>query len=174
MTVALTDASPVDPALSDHGRTPALYKGHAAIVITGADDSTNLAVFSAKRQPARRQGPGANRAREVLAHIASVSIVSRNGRFGGVRTGNVHFSAHAGITGIYAPGVRFAGPVNIGNITAFAGAEPVFRLGFTRDTHVVGGDLVQPNGRTLNVSGVSRLRFVKGQRSTAAPPSPTE
>jgi hypothetical protein len=174
MTISLADASPVDPALSDHRRRSALYQGHASVVITGADDSTNLAIFSAKRQPVRRQGPGANRAREGLAHIALVSIASRNGRFGGVRTGNVHFSAHAGITGIHAPGVRFAGPVNIGNITAFASAEPVFQLGFARDTHVVGGDLVQPNGRTLNVSGVSRLRFVKGQRSTAAPPSPTE
>jgi hypothetical protein len=174
MTINLAGEGSIEPMLSTRGRGPNYYRGHATVTISGADDSTNLAIFAARRQPARGRGASANRGRDGMAHLASVSIASRNGRFGGVRTGNVHFSAHAGITGIHAPGVRFAGPVNIGNITAFASAEPVFQLGFAQDTHVVGGDLVQPNGRTLNVSGVTRLRFVKGQRSTAAPPSPTE
>lgn len=167
MTVNLAAATPVEPPKRDVGRRAAYLKGHATVTIKDADESTHLAIFSAWRRPApNNRGERTDGISKGLAHVASISIASRNDRFGSVRTGNVHFSAQSGITGIDAPGVRFSGPVNIGNISAFASAQPVFQLGFARDTRVVGGDLFQPNGRPVNVAGVWRLRFVAGRTAS--------
>ncbi|MBI4625848.1 MAG: hypothetical protein HY736_21830 [Verrucomicrobia bacterium] len=169
ITINLAVTSPAEPRLRDRSSGIVFLKGHASFSITGADDSTNLAIFSARRQPPSDRGPGVMRPGDGLAHIASLSIASRNGRFGAVRTGNVQYSADSGITGIYAPDVRFAGPVNIGNIDARGDALPVFRLGFARDTRVVGGDLLQTNGRPISVNGIWRLKFVNGRTSTGVP-----
>ena len=162
LTIDLAEAKPIEPALLEHGRRVACIKGQAAIAITGADESTHLAIYSARRQPG---GPGVNRTRDGLAHIASLSIASRNGRFGGVRTGNVWFHATQGFVGILAPDVHFRGPVIIGNINASGDAAPMLQLGSAADVRVAGGNLHQANGRPLWVSGIARLQFVAGQTS---------
>ena len=113
----------------------------------------------------RGSSPGNEQPGDGIAQLAAVSIASRNNRFGSVRAGNAHFSAQSGVTGIDAPGVRFSGPVNVGNITAFEDARPVFQLGYAKNTLIVGGDLFQPNGSSVAVTGVWRLRFVAGQTS---------
>lgn len=170
MTVSLGPAIPVEPPLRKTERRVAFLKGHATVTIKDADDSTNLAIFSARRRPVvRHSATGPEPAGDGIAQLAAISITSRNGRFGGVRAGNAQFSARNGITGIDAPGVRFSGPVNIGNITAFGKARPVFHLGYARDTRIVGGDLFQPNRSPVNISGVWRLRFVAGQTSRGVP-----
>ena len=170
MTVNLGSATPVEPPLRGKERRWAFLKGHATVTIKDADDSTHLAIFSARRRPMLRgSSPGHEQPGDGIAQLAAVSIASRNNRFGSVRAGNAHFSAQSGVTGIDAPGVRFSGPVNVGDITAFENARPVFQLGYARDTRIVGGDLFQPNGSAVAVSGVWRLRFVPGQTSRGVP-----
>lgn len=170
MTVNLGSATPVEPPLRPKERRVAFLKGHATVTIKDADDSTHLAILSARRRPTRRgPAPRNEQPGDGIAQLAAVSIASRNGRFGSVRAGNAQFSARNGITGIDAPGVRFSGPVNVGDITAFGEARPVFQLGYARDTRIVGGDLFQPNRSAVAVSGVWRLRFVAGQTSRGIP-----
>ena len=48
-----------------------------------------------------------------MADVAVVAISSTNGKFGGLRAANASFFATKGLTGIYAPGIDFAGPVFI-------------------------------------------------------------
>ena len=166
MTVNLGSATPVEPPLRGKERRWAFLKWHATVTIKDADDSTNLATFAARRRPMLRgSAPGNEQPGDGIAQLAAVSIASRNNRFGSVRAGNAPFSAQSGVTGIDAPGVRFSGPVNVGNITAFEDARPVFQLGYAKNTLIVGGDLFQPNGSTVAVTGVWRLRFVAGQTS---------
>jgi hypothetical protein len=163
MTIALNAATPLDPLPRHRDRAVAYLKGSASISITGADESTNISVFAARRQPRFATDKDFRRAFDGMAQIASIAIMSQNGQFGGVRTGNVNYTAPAGTVGIHAPGVRFVGPVNIGDITAFGTATPKIELGSARDTRVIGGDLAQLNGQPIALSGVSQLRFVDGQ-----------
>ena len=168
MTVALDAPTPLEPPPRDRGRVIARLKGAASIAVTGADESTNLSVFAARRQPpfeARRAvAPGF----DGRAHVASISIASRNGRFGGVRAGNAVFSARAGVAGVSAPNVRFAGPINIGDIHAFDTAVPVLEPGFAAEARIAGGDLHQPNGQSVRVGGIERLQFVEGRTAQGA------
>ena len=165
MTIRLADAAPLFPVPRDDGRVVAFMKGGAAISITGADETTNLAVIAARRQPQSFAGSSSPVGFDGQAHVTSISIASQVGRFGAVRAGNAVFSARSGMTGVYAPDVRFSGPVNIGNIRALGDAAPTLELGFARGTHVAGGDLEQPNGQAVRVSGIWRLEFVEGRTS---------
>jgi hypothetical protein len=97
-----------------------------------------------------------------LADLAFIAIASANGKFGSVRTANTTYFADRGYTGIYAPGVWFAGPVYVGNITAFADAQPVLILGSAGDVRITGGDLSQENGKPVQVRGVAQLKFTDG------------
>lgn len=166
-------------------------KGHAGLVITGADETTNVAIFSVGRQTAfdptgawdpaqpisatnRPENNGnplfrADAAYDGVADVAYLAIASPTGRFGGVRAANAHFFASRGVTGLYAPGVRFAGPVFVGDITAFASATPMLVLGGTADLRLTGGALAQPNGRPMVVAGVDELRPTAGADSHGRP-----
>ncbi|HWL14687.1 MAG TPA: immunoglobulin domain-containing protein [Opitutus sp.] len=141
-------------------------KGRAGIVIAGADERTNVSVFSVGRYTAVNQSlfkPEVNY--DGVADMAYIAILSRNGKFGGVRAGNVRFSAARGVTGVYAPGVQFSGPVFVGGITAFSVAMPVLVTGAATDARITGGNLFQDNGRPVAVHGLSQLRFVDGTDS---------
>ncbi|ACB77577.1 glycoside hydrolase family 44 protein [Opitutus terrae] len=164
-------------------------KGHAGIVITGADERTNISVFTVGRatafdpsgqfnflQPITAANNPANNGSPLFvghdsteydghADIAFIAISSLNGKFGGVRTANTTYFARRGYTGLYAPGVAFSGPVFIGDITAFESAQPVIMLGAASDTRITGGDLSQGNGRAVRVSGLTQLRFTDGSDS---------
>ncbi|MEY4941566.1 MAG: hypothetical protein RIQ93_3301 [Verrucomicrobiota bacterium] len=166
--------------------TVAYMKGHATIVIAGADASTNISVFTVGRatavdptgafnillpisstnDPANNgsalfQGHGAT-AYDGVAGIALIAITSTNGRFGGVRTANASYFATRGVTGIYAPGVTFTGPVYVGDLSAFDAATPMLSLGSAAITQINGGDLFQQNGQPVLVSGITQLNFVAG------------
>ncbi len=100
-----------------------------------------------------------------VADVAFVAIQSANGKFGGIRTGNVNYCASQGFTGVYAPGVEFAGPINIGEVTAFDSATPVLVFGAAGTVNITGGNLAQDNGSPVAVSGITKVQFVDGQTS---------
>lgn len=161
-------------------------KGHAGIVITGADERTNVSVFtvgratafdptgafnivqpiSATNNPANNGSPlfqgHAGTTYDGVADIAFIAIVSTNGRFGGIRTSNANYIGAKGHVGIVAPGVAFSGPVFVGDISTADDASPVLLLGSAADVRVTGGDMFQASGRPVAVSGVTQLRFTAG------------
>ncbi len=144
----------------------AYMKGHAGIVITGADETTNVSVFSVGRFTA--VDPSLFKTGvtyDGVADIGYLAILSTDGKFGGVRTGNTAYFATSGITGICAPGVQFTGPVYVGDVTAYDAASPMLLLGSAADTEITGGDLWQANGQPVQVSGITQLRFVDGTTS---------
>lgn len=139
-------------------------KGHAGIVITGANETTNVSVFSVGRATEEvlvRVKDGAEL--DGTADIAFIAITSENGKFGSVRTGNVSYFAERGVTGLYAPGVVFQGVVEVGDVTAFGEAEPVLVSGSANEVRVVGGDVEQANDAAVTVSGVRRIKFAGGE-----------
>jgi hypothetical protein len=167
-TLSLVLDSPSGPAPAAKYVQPGVnyMKGHAAIIITGADETSNLAIFSVGRANAVNQGLFSNDVvYDGVADIAVVAIATTNGQFGSIRAGNVSFWATRGYTGIYAPDVAFAGPVYLGDIDARSTALPKMILGSAADVKISGGDCAQTNGRTVAVSGVTRLQFVDGSTS---------
>ncbi|HYP18234.1 MAG TPA: hypothetical protein VEQ65_13560, partial [Opitutus sp.] len=168
-------------------------KGHASIVITGATEQTNVSVFTVGRAtafdpsgtynilvaPSTTNNPANNgsplfqghaaTAYDGIADLAFIAIASANGKFGGLRTSNANYFAAKGLTGVYAPGVAFQGPVFIGDITAFDAAKPVLVLGSAADARITGGDLLQTNGQPVQVSGLSQLKFTAGGDSHGNP-----
>ena len=141
-------------------------KGHASIVVTGADETTNLSVFSVGRSTAINQALfRSDVTYDGFADIASIAILSANGKFGGLRTANASYLATDGITGIYAPGVQFTGPVYVGDIGASATAAPMLILGSATDVRITGGDLTQANSRPVVVGGITQLQFTAGTTS---------
>lgn len=165
LSLVLTETSP--PARpAKYNQDVSYMKGHAGIVITGADENTNVSVFTVGRKTAVNPAlfpPGMDY--DGIADIAFIAIASTNGKFGGVRTGNANYFAADGVTGIYAPGVAFHGPVYVGNITAHDAAMPVLKFGASGDVQITGGDLWQANGRPVEVGGLTRLQFSDGTDS---------
>jgi hypothetical protein len=161
-------------------------------VITGADERTNLSIFTVGRatavdptgafnllqpissanNPANNGSPlfvgHASTTYDGVADVSFVAISSASGKFGGVRTANANYLASQGFAGICAPGVQFMGPVYVGDINASDAASPMLLLGAATDVQINGGDLWQPNGRSVQVSGVAQLKFVNGTTSHGA------
>jgi hypothetical protein len=149
-----------------YNQSVAYMKGHAGIVLTGADENTHLSVFSVGRANAVNQALFKDgTSYDGVADIAFIAISSPTGKFGSLRTANATYFASGGFTGLYAPGVEFAGPVFIGNVSASDNAQSVLVIGSTAEVRITGGDLAQPNGRAVQVKGVSRLRFADGSTS---------
>ena len=166
--------------------TVAYMKGHAGIVVTGANETTNLSIFTVGRAtafdptgaydilqaPSATNVPANNGSSLFVGHgstvyegtagLAFVAITSTNGQFGGIRAANATFYAVRGLTGIYAPDVSFTGPVFVGNIVAATEATGVLRLGSSTDVRIIGGNLEQLNARAVQVSGVTQLKFTAG------------
>lgn len=166
-TLSLVLENPSGPtAPAKYNQSGVAYmKGHAGITIADADETTNVSVFSVGRMTAVNQGLFR---REVfydgLADVAFIAILSANGKFGGIRAANATFSASAGYTGIFAPGVEFVGPVYVGEIEARDAATAVLRLGSAPDVRITGGDLRQYSG-PVQISGVARLKMADGTTS---------
>ncbi|HWA87170.1 MAG TPA: carbohydrate binding domain-containing protein [Opitutus sp.] len=197
LSVVLDQATAPAPPVNYNQPSVSYVKGHAGIVITGADERTNVSVFTVGRAtafdptgrynllaaPTTPGGGGANDPAtngsslftghadtqyDGIADIAFIAISSANGKFGGVRTSNANYFASHGLTGLYAPGVTFEGPVFIGNITAFDDASPAIILGSASDVRITGGTMAQPNSpapRPVQVAGITALRFTDGSDS---------
>ncbi|HVU22498.1 MAG TPA: immunoglobulin domain-containing protein [Opitutus sp.] len=186
MDNASAPAAPVKYNQGDVG----YVSGHVGIVIAGATEQTNVLVFTVGRStafdltnhynillppsetnvPANNGSPlfsgHAMTVYDGVADIAFIAIVSANGKFGGVRTADTRYSARAGLTGIYAPGVQFNGPIYLGEVSARGDATPVIRIGSTvAATAITGGSLFQANGRAVQVSGLTQLKFQAGSDS---------
>ena len=141
-------------------------KGHAGIVVTGANETSNLSVFSVGRANAVNQALfRSDVTYDGHADISFIAIQSATGKFGGLRTANASYFATKGYTGLYAPGIQFTGPVFIGDVNAYDNASPVIIIGSGSDTRITGGDLLQSNGRTVAIAGLTQLRFVAGTDS---------
>jgi hypothetical protein len=152
------------PALATNYNQAIMYmKGHAGIVITGADETTNVSVFSVGRGTAVNQA--LFKSDVNYNGFAFIAIATTNGRFGGLRTANATYSATKGLTGVYAPGVAFDGPVFVADITAAMSATPVLIIGSSPDTRITGGDLFQSNGQPVLVEGLTQLKFTAGSNS---------
>ncbi len=171
----------------------AYMKGHAGIVITGATEETNVSVFTVGRAtandntgrynillpPSETNNPADNGSPLFIGHdatqydgiadIAFIAIHSANGQFGGIRTSNTNYFASKGLTGIYAPGVAFQGPIFIGDLSAYDAAEPAILVGSVADARITGGSLLQINGAAIQVSGLTQLAFTAGADSHGRP-----
>ncbi len=190
-TLSIVLDNPSGPAapLNYNQPTVGYMKGHAGIIVAGADETTNISIFtvgratafdptgrfsilqpvSATNNPTNNgsglfQGHGAT-AYDGFASFAFIAISSTNGKFGGLRASNGNCFATKGLTGIYAPGVQFQGPVFIGNITAFDAATPVLMIGSSSDTRITGGDLAQANNQAVKVTGLTQLKYTAGSDS---------
>ncbi|HVU24982.1 MAG TPA: PQQ-binding-like beta-propeller repeat protein [Opitutus sp.] len=187
-TLSLVLDDPSGPAAPLNYNQPdvAYMKGHAHIVVVGADATTNVSVFAVGRatafdptgafnfllpisptnSPANNGSPlfagHATTEYSGIAGIASIAVLSTDGHYGGIRTADGGYFASTGLTGIYAPDVDFTGPVFVGNIDAFDSATPVIQLGAVTDARVTGGDLFQDNGAAVQVSGLTQLHFTAG------------
>jgi sugar lactone lactonase YvrE len=165
LTLTLDGASgPATPA--KYSQPDVMYmRGHASIVIAGANETTNLAVFSVGRRTAVDQSIFRDVIYDGWSDIASVAILSANGKFGGIFGGNTTFSGNRGLVGIFAAGIAFAGPVTVSDLAAADSAQPIFMLGSAGDTRVAGGDMGQLNGRAIVIGGMTRLVFTDGTSS---------
>ena len=166
LTINLEGSSgPASPV--KYNQPGVLYmKGQASIAITGADATTNVSIFSVGRSNAVDQTlfiPGVTY--DGYADIALVTVASADGSFGGLRTANASYFRANGTTGIYAPGVRFNGPVFVSDIDGANTANADLILGSVTDARVTGGDLFQDNGGAVEVSGMTRLQFTAGTSS---------
>jgi hypothetical protein len=189
LTIVLDEAS--GPALPAKYNQDVLYmQGRAGIVITGANETSNVSVFSVGRASAfdptgvysflrplsETNNPADNGSplftgRETTAYdgfadIAFIAITSPTGTFGGIRTGNTRYSARKGYTGIYAPGVEITGPMRVHDIIASDDAIPAVLVGSAlQPLEVAGGSLEQDNDRPIQVSGGFYVLFTDGSDS---------
>lgn len=166
LSVVLDGASMPKPPANYNQPGVAYVVGHAGLVIAGADETSNVTVFSVGRLTAIDQTLfKAEVVYDGVANLSFIAIQSANGKFGGIRTGNVHYYANRGFTGIYAPGVEFAGPVNVGDITAFESATPLLVFGAVGTVRIAGGNMAQDNGVPVKVSGIEEIQFFDGETS---------
>ena len=163
LSIMLTDYSNPAPAVNYNQPAVSYMKGLARIVIAGATEDTNVAVFSVGRITAVDQSLfRSDVTYDGVADIGFIAIASSNGKFGGVRTANASYTNYYGLTGLYAPGVQFTGPVYIGDISATYSIMPCIITGSSSDTRITGGDLLQANGHDVQVSGIAQLKFTAG------------
>ncbi len=185
VSLVLADASgPAVPA--KYTQNFEYMKGHVGIVVAGANETSNLTIFTVGRATAHDPTgaynillpPGeanvpANNGSSLFvdqaatdydghAGVAFVAIVSTDGKFGGLRAANAHFFNTRAITGVYAPGVTFTGPVFVGEITAADDAVPFLMIGGGSDVRITGGSLLQENGFSVQVGGITQLKFTDG------------
>lgn len=141
-------------------------KGLASIIIADADETTNVSVFTVGRITAVNQALFRDDvAYDGVADIASITISSADGKFGGVFAGNAHCFDTRGLVGLWAPGVAFVGPVVLGNVRSAGDGRSVLVLGSAQEVRIAGGDLAQANHQPLSVDGIGILKFIDGSNS---------
>lgn len=179
--VTLTLEGVTSPALPENYHQGVSYvKGHASITISGADETSNLSVFTVGRMTALdqtlfKEGVAYDGVAD-LARVVIVGETNSSSAFGGLRLANVEFWATEGVTGIVATGVQFFGPVNLHNISAREQATPVLRTGavaaraidgavWENTVLVAGGDMAQPNEKAIHLDAAAVVYFGAGTDS---------
>jgi hypothetical protein len=166
LSITLDNYSGPAPAANYDQPDVQYVKGHAGIVVNGADETTNLSIFSVGRANAVDQSLFKSNVKyDGIADLAYVVILTTDGKFGGLRAGDASFFATKGLAGICAPGVQFTGPVYVNDISAADTANPMLLFSSAPDVRVTGGDLWQSNGQPLQIGGVSELKFTDGTNS---------
>jgi len=166
LTIALTNASGPAVAVNYNQPTVSYMKGHATVTITGANATTNFGIYSVGAATGNVAVLKPGTVYDGFADVALVNFTSTSGQFGGVRIGNASFFAVSGNTGIFAPGVNFAGPMNLYDIDARENAFPKLVTG-TVGTNILitGGNLLQTNGRAIEFGNAAIVRMNPGTRS---------
>ncbi len=162
------------PAFAANYNQPTVryMKGLPTITITGADQTSNLGIFSVGSLTGNVLVLKSGVTYNGLADIALINISSSNGQFGGVRIGNALLSASSGDTGINAPGVAFTGPIVLHDIDAKDTANPKLitgtvtgLAGFPGEIRIAGGNLLQSNGRAIEFGTATGVRMAAGTNS---------
>ncbi|MEY4940785.1 MAG: hypothetical protein RIQ93_2520 [Verrucomicrobiota bacterium] len=164
MTIMLDQVSP-PAAPTKYNQTLPYAKGLATIAIVGANETSHVSIFSVGPATAVAQNlfrPDVSY--DGMADIACLSIASANGTFGSISAGNTRFSAAKALTGLFAPEVRFNGPVVIGDIVSTGSAIPVL-YGAASDVRIAGGSLAQANQAKIQVNSIRQLHFTSGSTS---------
>ncbi len=164
LTIALANSSgPAEAAM--YNQPGVLYmKGQATLVLANANESTHVAVFSvgSATNPAVIK-PGVTY--EGWASLRALALHSGGNKIGGVRLGNARFESTVGVTGLWAPGVS-SQTVFLSDLAAYSNATPVLAMSATTEIGVTGGGLFQPNGKAIQVEGISGLRMRAGTSSS--------
>lgn len=165
LTLVLSAMSAAAPAVNYNQPSVSYVKGHASLFVAGADETTNVSVFTVGRLTAVNQG--LIRPEVSYDGIADIGLIAVAGResFGGIRAANAAFFAGAGLTGIYAPTLWFSGPIWIGELQAADAAWPTLSVRSVSKVQIAGGETVQLNGRMVHVSGLASIRHEDGMTS---------
>ncbi|HVS51895.1 MAG TPA: Ig-like domain-containing protein [Opitutaceae bacterium] len=167
LTLSLDDYSGPATAANYNQPSVSYVKGHAGIVISGADETSNLSIFTVGKFNAIDQSLFKDGVTyDGVADLAYVVILTTDGKFGGLRAADATFFATAGLTGICAPGVQFQGPVYVGDINASNNANPMFLFSSASDVRITGGSLSQSNGAPVEVGGLTQINFTDGMTSS--------
>jgi len=165
VTIALDGATGPAPAQFYNQPDVAYMKGNARIVVDGAEASSNIAIFSVGKITAVNQGLFRDDVTyDGMADIASLTIHTLYGQFGGVRAGNASFFATAGYTGLYAPNVEFE-RIYVGDVSASDSATPTFTVRVSHATEIKGGDFLQLNSHWVEVGSMTVIHFEAGTKS---------
>ncbi|MFO1447073.1 MAG: hypothetical protein U1F61_02755, partial [Opitutaceae bacterium] len=172
LTLTLANASGPAVAVNYNQPTVSYMKGLPTITITGADQTSNLGIFSVGSLTGNVLVLKSGVTYDGLANIALINISSTNGQFGGVRIGNALLSASSGDTGLNAPGVNFTGPIVIHDIDATGTANPKLitgsvagLAGFAGEIRIAGGNLLQTNNRSIDYGTATAVRMAAGTNS---------
>ncbi|HVS50709.1 MAG TPA: immunoglobulin domain-containing protein [Opitutaceae bacterium] len=169
LTIALDDASGPAPAQNYNQPNVAYMKGNARLVIDGAEAISHVAVFTVGRLNAVDQSLIRNDVTyDGVADIASLTIHTLYGQFGGVHAGNTSFLSTNGYAGLYAPGVNFDS-IDVGDLNAADAATPVFTVSTSHHTEIKGGDFLQANDRWVEVGSMTIIHFEAGMKSDGTP-----
>ncbi len=170
-TLTVTLDNPSGPALpAKYNQNVEYMKGHATVILQGAGSNSYFSAFSVGRLTAVNQALFRDdETYDGHADLARLVIQSPTQQFAGLFIGNGAFNDLAGDTGIYAPGVAFSFHIRVRDISAFENARPVLLLGGTPNPEnglrILGGDLEQPNGRAIEVSGIGKVLMGAGTDS---------
>ncbi|MBP7140485.1 MAG: DUF3500 domain-containing protein [Opitutaceae bacterium] len=168
--LAISLANSSGPAVATKYNQPGVQymKGHATVTITGATENTYLSIFSVGTMNAVNQTLfKAGEVYDGIADLALVALSSDTNRFGGLFAGNLELFATSGSTGINAPDIRFGGPINLYNVSAFSSALPLLLTGAidSGQINITGGDLKQDNGQSISFGTASKVVMTAGMTS---------
>jgi hypothetical protein len=147
-------------------------KGHATIIIVGADETTNVSVFTVGPKTAIDQALFPEGMQyDGVADIKAIGLQSVDGRFGGIRAADTEFWGTKGWVGINATRVKIVGPVRLMNLSARDAAEPMLRMDDGATVEIAGGDLQQENEKPVHLDGQIQVTPISGATSagTALP-----
>jgi hypothetical protein len=141
--------------------------GKPTVKVDGNTASTYVSIFSVGSTTAVNQALFP--AGQTYDGVADVQLLQISGAaMASVLAGNTRFSGASGMTGIFAPNTAIANRAILFDIEATGAATPVLQFAsgstFTQDTGAVvvaGGDLIQPNGASIDISSGTGTTLAK-------------